>query len=131
MINDKKQTILIVEDELPLLKVYADRFSEEGFLVLKASNGQQGLDIAIKEKPDLILSDISMPVMDGLTMMKKLRESDLWGKKVPIILLTNLTADVEKIKKIVAENSPVHYLLKSDWSLSAIVEKARTAVLSQ
>jgi len=43
MIDNKKQTILIVEDELPLLKVYVDRFSEEGFLVLKASNGQEGL----------------------------------------------------------------------------------------
>ena len=93
MINDKKQTILIVEDELPLLKVYADRFSDEGFLVLKANNGQEGLDLAIKEKPDLILLDILMPVMDGLTMMQKLRENTTWGKTVPIMLLTNLSAD--------------------------------------
>ena len=129
MINDKKQTILIVEDELPLLKVYADRFSEEGFLVLKASNGQEGLDLAIKEKPDLILLDILMPVMDGLTMMQKLRENNTWGSSVPIMLLTNLSADEKRIKKIVDENQPAYYLVKLDWSLSAIIEKAKMAVL--
>lgn len=125
MINDKKQTILIVEDEIPLLKIYADRFSEEGFLVLKASNGQEGLDLAIKGKPDLILLDILMPIMDGLTMMQKLRQNNSWGKTVPIILLTNLSADEEKIKKIVTENQPVYYLVKLDWSLGAIVKKIK------
>ena len=50
MMHDKKQTILIVEDELPLLKVYADRFSEEGFLVLKASNGRLNNDAKITGK---------------------------------------------------------------------------------
>ncbi|MDO8486147.1 MAG: response regulator [Candidatus Staskawiczbacteria bacterium] len=122
---DNKKTILIVEDETPLLKIYAERFAEEGFLVLKASNGQEGLELAIKEKPDLILTDILMPVMDGLTMTQKLRKINSWGKMVPIILLTNLTADVGKIKKIVVENSPVYYLLKSDWSLGAIVDKIK------
>ena len=131
MINEKKQTILIVEDELPLLKVYADRFSEEGFLVLKASNGQEGLDIAMKEKPDLILLDILMPIMDGLTMMQKLRENKIWGKTVPIILLTNLSADEKRIKKLVDENRPAYYLVKLDWSLSAIIQKAKMAVLPQ
>src|SRR3989344_199117 len=131
MINNKKQIILIVEDELPLLNAYADRFMEEGFVVLKASNGQEGLDLAIKEKPDLILLDILMPVMDGLTMMQKLRENNAWGKTVPIILLTNLSADEKKIKQIVSENSPAYYLVKLDWSLSAIIEKAKMAVLVQ
>lgn len=125
MINDKKQTILIVEDELPLLKVYADRFSEEGFLVLKASNGQEGLEVALEKKPDLILADILMPIRDGLTMMQELRKSNSWGKSVPIILLTNLSADEERIKKIVTENQPVYYLVKLDWSLGAIVNKIK------
>ncbi|MBX4201029.1 response regulator [Candidatus Parcubacteria bacterium] len=129
MTDNKKQTILIVEDELPLLNVYADRFDEEGFSVFKANNGQEGLDIAIKEKPDLILLDILMPVMDGLTMMQKLREDNTWGKTVPIILLTNLSADEQRIKKIVSENKPTYYLVKLDWSLSAIIEKAKAAVL--
>ena len=129
MTNKKKQTILIVEDELPLLSVYADRFSDEGFLVLKANNGQEGLDLAIQEKPDFILTDILMPTMDGLTMMQKLRKSGDWGKTVPIILLTNLSADEERIKKIVNENQPVYYLVKLDWSLGAIVNKIKEQLI--
>jgi len=130
MINDKKQTILIVEDEQALLKVYAERFSEEGFLVLKASNGQEGLDTALREKPDIILLDILMPVMDGLTMMQKLRENKTWDKSVPIIFLTNLSEHEERVMRSTNENKPAYYLVKSDWSLSSIVEKARAAVLS-
>ena len=53
MSEEKKQKILIVEDEQALLKVYAERFSGEGFLVLKACNGQEGLDLALKERPIL------------------------------------------------------------------------------
>ena len=130
MTNEKKQTILIVEDEQALLKVYAERFSEEGFLVLKAGNGQEGLDIALQEKPDIILLDILMPVMDGLTMMQKLRENKSWDKSVPIIFLTNLSEHEERVMKSADENKPAYYLVKSDWSLSSIVEKAKAAVLS-
>ena len=130
MTNEKKQTILIVEDEQALLKVYAERFSEEGFLVLKASNGQEGLDTALREKPDIILLDILMPVMDGLTMMQKLRENKSWDKSVPIIFLTNLSEHEERVMKSANENKPAYYLVKSDWSLSSIVEKAKAAVLS-
>ncbi len=124
MVNNKK-TILIVEDELPLLNVYADRFSEEGFLVLKASNGQEGFEVAIKEKPDFILLDILMPIMDGLTMMQKLRKSSIWGKTVPVILLTNLSAEEKRIRRIVSENQPADYLVKLDWSLGAIIDKVK------
>ncbi|MBE3093535.1 MAG: response regulator [Actinobacteria bacterium] len=129
MATDKKQTILIVEDESALLKVYAECFMKEGFLVLKAVNGREGLDIALREKPDIILLDILMPVMNGLTMMQKIRENNVWGKAVPILLLTNLAASEEKVKKIVSENQPVYYLVKLDWSLSAIVEKVKKTVL--
>lgn len=129
MANDKKQTILIVEDEDALLKIYAQQFSTDGFLVFKATNGQEGLDIAIKEKPDIILSDILMPIMDGLTMLKKIRENNAWGKTVPIIFLTNLSASEEKVKKVISENQQVYYLVKLDWSLSAIVEKVKQTVL--
>ena len=131
MTNEKKQTILIVEDEHALLKVYAHRFGEEGVLVLQATNGQEGLDLAIKEKLDIILFDILMPVMDGLTMMKKLRARGSWGREVPIILLTNLPADVEKVNNIIAQNRPVYYLIKLDWSLNDIVKKAKSAMLAQ
>ncbi len=124
MANDKK-TILIVEDEPALLKAYVQYFSEEGFLVLQANNGQEGFDTALKGKPDIILLDILMPVMDGLSMMQALRENSAWDKTVPIIFLTNLSANEERIMKIVTENKPAHYFSKSAFTLQAIGEKIK------
>ena len=121
--TDDKKTILIVEDEPALLKVYADGLTEAGFRIVRAKNGQDGMDVALREKPALILLDILMPVMDGLTMMKKLREDHLWGKGVSIILLTNLSASEEEIMKAITKYEPAYYLVKSDYTLQGVLEK--------
>jgi len=123
MNEDKKTKILIVEDEAVISKVYAEELRDQGFLVITAVNGRDGLELAISEKPDLILLDILMPVMNGLTMMGKLRETGLYGKSVPIILLTNLSSNEDKIIASLVKNEPAYYLVKSDWDLSAVVEK--------
>ena len=68
--------ILIVEDELSLREALAKKLVSENFEVLEAENGQIGLEVATREKPDLILLDIIMPVMDGMTMLKKLKENE-------------------------------------------------------
>ncbi len=125
MPEDKKTKILIVEDEEVICKAYADELRDEGFAILIAKNGQVGLELALREKPDLILLDILMPVMDGLTMMDQLRQKDLYGKNVPIILLTNLSASEEKIMKAITKDEPAYYLVKSDWNLSAVIEKIK------
>ena len=125
MTEDKKTKILMVEDEAVISKAYAEELRDEGFLVLTATNGRDGLELALREKPDLILLDILMPVMDGLTMMDQLRTKDLYGKKVPIILLTNLSASDEKIIQAIAKNEPAYYLVKSDWDLSGVIEKIK------
>jgi DNA-binding response OmpR family regulator len=124
--ENKKTKILIVEDEVIINKAYTDELRSEGFLVMTAMNGRDGLELALRERPDLILLDILMPVMDGLTMMDKLREvKDLYGKNVPIILLTNLSASEEKIMKSITKNEPAYYLVKSDWNLSDVIKKIR------
>jgi len=125
MTEDKKTKILIVEDEAIISKTYADELRDQGFLVFTAMNGSVGLEIAFREKPDIILLDILMPVMDGLTMMGKLREKDFYGKNVPIILLTNMSASEEKIMQAVTKNEPAYYLVKSDWNLSDVLEKIK------
>ena len=125
MTEDKKTKILIVEDEAIISKTYAEELRDQGFLVLTAMNGSVGLEIASREKPDIILLDILMPVMDGLTMMGKLRESGLYGKNVPIILLTNLSASEEKIMKAITKDEPAYYLVKSDYTLSGVLEKIK------
>lgn len=125
MNEDKKIKILIVEDEVIINKTYTEELQDEGFLVLTATNGRDGLELALSEKPDLILLDILMPIMDGLTMMDKLRSTDLYGKNVPIILLTNMSSSEEKIMTAIIKNEPAYYLVKSDWNLSGVVEKIR------
>jgi DNA-binding response OmpR family regulator len=115
--------ILICEDEKSLSLPLKENLTLEGFDVLLAENGEEGLALALKEKPDLILLDILMPKMDGMTMMKKVRE-DEWGKNVPIIIMTVLPLD-EKLTQGVAENHPDYYILKADWSIENIIKKIR------
>lgn len=121
MANDKK--ILIIEDELPMLKALSDKFAREGFSVLEARNGEEGLNLALKTKPDLIILDLFMPVMDGKAMMVKLRQ-DEWGKKVPIVILTNLNPDDKTLNEIMA-SGPSYYFIKSKWQLEDLTEKVK------
>jgi len=82
-----KQTILVVDDEQDLLDLIEYNLKKEGFRVLKAENGQDGIAIAKEEKPSLVLLDIMMPRMDGIEVCDKMREdADL--KHIPIIFLT-------------------------------------------
>jgi DNA-binding response OmpR family regulator len=115
--------VLIAEDEQAMLGALTEKFKREGCIVMQAENGEVALDLAEKEKPDVILLDILMPKMDGIEVMKRIRKSD-WGKKVPILVLTNLPAD-GKIMVGIAENEPSYYLVKSDWKLYEVVEKVQ------
>ncbi len=110
--------ILIVEDETPLRQALYDKLKREGFNPLQAKNGEEGLDMALTERPDLILIDIIMPVMDGMTALKYLR-NDEWGKKVPVIVLTNLS-DANNVSTAL-ENGAYDFLVKSDWSLADLI----------
>jgi len=117
--------ILIVEDEKPLSDALVDKLSSEGYEVSHASNGKEGLDKAYAEKPDLILVDIIMPVMDGVTMLHELKK-DEWGKTVKVIVLTNLS-DSDQILKCIAEGVN-EYLVKSDWKLVDILQKIKEVI---
>lgn len=120
----KSKKILVVEDEAPIRQVLIDKLTHEGFIVSSAKDGEEGLQLALQEHPDLVLLDVAMPKMDGITVMKKLRQ-DSWGKKVPIILLTNLSATEEEIVRAIAENKPAYYLVKSDWKIEDVVKKVK------
>jgi DNA-binding response OmpR family regulator len=121
----KKHSILIIEDEISLRTALRDKFTREGFLALEAKDGEVGLALALKEKPDVLLLDIVMPKMDGVTMLKKLRAENEWSKKVPVLLLTNLGADDERIMKQINGDSAACYLVKSNWSMTDLVEKVK------
>jgi len=114
--------ILIVEDEEPMLRSLSDKFSDEGFDVVVAKDGEEALEVALTTAPDIILLDIILPKMDGMTMLKKLREDEK-GANVPVILLTNLDYSVGVAKAI--ESGAYDYLVKTDWSLEDVVNKVK------
>ena len=119
---DQKKKILIVDDDSSLRNVLKDKINHEGFAALTANDGEEGLKIGIKEKPDLILLDVIMPKINGIKMLKRLRE-DAWGKTVPVLLLSN-DDDPEHIRETLKDNA-TDYLIKSDWELEDIIKKIK------
>lgn len=115
--------ILIVEDELAYLNLLRNQLREQGYTVIEAIDGKKGLQKAKSEKPDLILLDIRMPVMDGMTMLDLLRQ-DPSGKKTKVIMLTNLEPDDRIINKVVSDQ-PSYYCVKSDVKFSDLLEKIK------
>lgn len=119
---DKKR-ILIVEDERAMADAISDVLSQE-FTTLIAEDGEKGLETALEKHPDLILLDIFMPKMDGLVMLQKLRLNE-WGKKIPVIILTNLNPNSNSVINSVLKDEPAYYLVKSDVKLEGIVDKVK------
>ena len=117
--TESRNLILLIEDEHALREPMRDKLTLGGFLVLEAKNGEEGLAMALREHPDLILLDILMPVMDGMTMLAKLRE-DAWGKDAHVLMMTNLS-DNEHVGKAMA-NGAFEYFVKSDWPIAELVK---------
>ena len=117
--------ILIVEDEASLRSRLVSRFQqEEGFAVFESGDGIDALNVAFREKPDVILLDIILPGMHGLNVLKQIRnEGEGWGKNVPILMLTNLS-DSEIVAQA-AERDSFDFLVKEDWPLDDIVSKVK------
>ena len=87
--------ILIVEDEESLLETLANNFRYDDYEVLTAKNGQEGLRMALKQKPDAVLLDIMLPEKDGFTVLKELRQRH---RDIPVLVMTarNFEADILK-----------------------------------
>lgn len=129
MIHDRSNgTVLIVEDESSLRRALCDKFAREGFSVLEAKDGEVGLHLALTEQPSIILLDMMMPKVDGVTMLLALRASNEWGRGVPILLLTNVSTHDRRIPKEMFETGTLFYLVKSDWSMIKLVEKVRKTI---
>jgi DNA-binding response OmpR family regulator len=115
-------TILIIEDEKLLADALKRKLERSGFSVFIAIDGAEGLEFALDKHPDLILLDIVMPIMDGITVLDRIRE-DEWGAKVPVLILSNLS-DAESIKESKASGIN-DYLIKTDWKISDVVKKVK------
>lgn len=114
----QNKKILVIEDEPAVLEILTERLCGEGMIVIPAKDGEQGFLFALRERPDLILLDIILPKLDGISFLKKLRK-DPWGKTVEVIILTNLN-DNNKVSDAITNG--VHtFLIKSDWRLEDLM----------
>lgn len=122
---DTKKKILVIEDEGMLLEALKKKFEEEGFDVITAQDGVTGLQTALSQQPDLILLDLVLPMMDGMSLLGSLRKND-WGSTVPVIVLSNLNrmATQEKVK----DEDISEYLVKTDWKIGEVVDKVKSTL---
>ncbi len=88
-------TILVIEDEIPILVALEDALEQAGYAVLSSRNGEQGLKYALEESYDLLVLDIMLPRLNGYEILKRLRKEN---KYVPVIILTAKSQEPDKIK---------------------------------
>jgi len=117
--------VLIVDDDMTLRELYVERMKAENYTIISASDGEEAIAKTIKERPDVILLDIMMPKINGIDVMKMLREKDE-TKAIPIIILTALVQEIDKIKDMMGSNDG--YLIKSEIMPKDVVDKVKKAL---
>ena len=114
--------ILIIEDEKILAEMYQDKFTQAGFKVFLAFDSKEGLTLAKKEKPDLIVLDILLPRENGIAFLTRLRkESEI--SSIPVVAFSNY--DDLVTKKRAAKLGVKDYLIKTSYTPQEIVEKIK------
>lgn len=126
--KDNKHVILVVEDEGALLDSYAEILEDGGFVVMKSPDGYKALDVLAANSSivDLILLDLMMPGMDGLDVLKQIRDEPEKYGKMPVIVLTNLSS--ERVIKEAFERGANGYLMKTELEPDHIVSEVKTAL---
>lgn len=118
MATEDRKNILIVEDEVKLVKALENQFVKDGFGVSVAFDGDEALEFCKYKTPDFILLDLLLPKINGIEFLKKIKEKQFL-KNVPVLILTNLTDDKSMMET--RSLGVVGYLIKSNASLSDIV----------
>lgn len=121
MANNKKK-ILLIEDDQAISMMYKGKLESNGYLVLTAVNGADGLELAKKEGLDLIMLDIILPQLDGFSVLAELKK-DSKTKGIPVIMLTNLGTDEDRAKG--EKMGAVDYIVKANMTPAQINEKIK------
>jgi DNA-binding response OmpR family regulator len=112
--------VLVVDDDMTLHEMYAERLAAEGYEIISAYDGEEALQKVAEEKPDIVLLDIMMPKINGIDVMKRLR-AEPETAKIPIILLTALIQEINKIKDMTQDYDG--YLVKSETMPGDVIKK--------
>ena len=126
MPEDKKNPkVLLVEDDKFMVRMYDARLSAEGFAVDTALNGDECLEKALTSKPDIILLDLMLPLMDGFTVLQRLK-ADEKTKNIPVIVFSNrsLQEDIVKAKELGAED----FLVKVSTPPEEVIRKINSII---
>ena len=117
--------IVIIEDDPTISQMYRIKFESDGFEVHLAANGQIGINVAEKVRPDIILLDLQMPEMDGTEALKIIRSRD-WGKTVPVIILTNLGEEEapHELRSLGVDS----YIVKANYTPRQVVEQFKSSI---
>lgn len=111
--------VLIVEDDESLLRALSMKFNQaEGITFMHAGDGEMGYDLALSSKPALVITDVMMPIMDGIAMLHKLRDHPE-GRSIPAIVFTNM-GHSEREQEVIELGAD--YLVKSSTSLQALMD---------
>ena len=110
--------IMVVEDDAPLREIYSIRITAEGYDVVPACDGEEALAVAVREKPDLILSDIMMPKISGFDMLDILRSTPETAN-IKVVMMTALSADDQRLRgeRLGADR----YLVKSQVGIEDVI----------
>jgi DNA-binding response OmpR family regulator len=111
--------VLLADDDMTLHEMYAERLKAAGYQIISAYDGEEALAKVYKEMPDVILLDIMMPKINGIDVMKKIRDDEKVNK-IPIILLTALMQEISKIKSMMLPYDK--YLIKSETMPVKIID---------
>jgi len=121
-----RKIILVVEDDRVLRGSIVDTLSTEGYRVIGAHSGREALSVAVQNKPNLILLDLMLPDMDGITTLRELRK-DEYGKDARVVVLTNLMGD-NGLSEEASSLGVLDYIEKNKTDLSAISEVVSKAL---
>ena len=119
--------IAIVEDDKSIQTMYKAKLELAGFSVVTADNGSDGLNIIEQSKPDLVLLDIRMPVMNGDEMLVKMRKTE-WGKEVRVIILTNMGE--QEAPAIVKTLDVKRFIVKAEMTPRQVAEMVKAELAS-
>jgi DNA-binding response OmpR family regulator len=123
---DIPKKILIVDDDSNIRELFVDTLSPHGFKCLTARDGLEGLNLSLTKNPDIILLDLRMPEMDGLTMLRELRKTES-GKNIPVIILS--TVNDEKSVSEALQLGVSEFLEKSNWNATELMERIRNKIV--
>lgn len=119
--------IAIIEDDIAINQMYRMKFEQEGYSVVTAGDGEEGLKLIEAEKPDVVLLDLMMPIMTGEEVLMELRKQP-WGKSVPVIVLTNMGEN--EAPKSVRENGVKDYIVKAHMTPSDVAAAVKRKLKS-